>query len=50
MKGLAKNKDMRMVVMRRECTACALGLPFTMWVEIATNKLAEDGAPCLRLA
>ena len=49
-KGLTKKEDMRMVVMRRECTACALGLAFTILVVIATNKLAEEGAPCLRLA
>ena len=43
-KGLTKTKDMRMVVMRREGTACARGLALRMLVEIATNKVAEEGA------
>ena len=47
-KGLTKTKDMRMVVLRRECTACALGPAFTMFVEIASNKVAEEGALRLR--
>ena len=49
-KGLTEKQDMRMVVMRREGTACALGLAFTVVAEIATNKLAEEDAPCLRPA
>ena len=43
-KRLTKKKGMRMVVVRREGTACARGLAFRMLVEIATNKVAEEGA------
>ena len=43
-KRLTKKKGMRMVVMMREGTACARGLALRMLVEIATNKVAEEGA------
>ena len=43
---LTEKEDMRMVVMRLEVTACALGLALTMLVEIATHKLAEEGGCC----
>ena len=43
-KRLTKKKGMRMVVMLREGTACARGLALRMLVEIATNKVAEEGA------
>ena len=44
MKRLTQKNGMRMVVMRREGTACARGLAVRMLVEIATNKVAEEGA------